>query len=275
MHPNNKQINGYNFQEMLDAYPALEPYLYKNKYDRLSLDFSNREAIILFNKILLATHYGIKDWDVPNGHLCPTIPGRADYLHYLQDILGNGPKRLLDIGTGASVVYPLLGSRLFDWSFVASDIDNESLLFAQQLLDQNRISTQTIELRLQNQPEHIFKHIVLKNEVFDASICNPPFFESAAQQLLWHNKKWAGKETMPIGTSNELICDGGEQAFIVNMIKESVAYQAQVKLFTCLVSRQSTIPFIEEACASLGITDLRFVEMKTGRKLSRIAVWSF
>ena len=120
---------------------------------------------------------------------------------------------------------------------------------------------------------NFFENIIQDAEKFDATICNPPFFESEQQAQSWNWKKWKGKESKSVGTLSELVVKGGEQKFITQMIKESVAFKDNVKLFTCLVSRQSTIPFIEKACAENYISDLQFIEMKTGRKVSRIALW--
>lgn len=46
---------------------------------------------------------------------------------------------LLDIGVGASCIYPLLGCRMFGWNFFGSDIDNESLNWANQIIEANNL----------------------------------------------------------------------------------------------------------------------------------------
>jgi 23S rRNA (adenine1618-N6)-methyltransferase len=35
---------------------------------------------------LLISYYDIQKWDIPH-YLCPPIPGRADYIHYIADLL--------------------------------------------------------------------------------------------------------------------------------------------------------------------------------------------
>lgn len=275
MHPNNKHIKGYKFKALAKEFPALEDFLFVNEHGKDTLDFSDKDCVRLFNQALLKKYYGVAHWDIPAGNLCPTVPGRADYLHYVQDIIGVGEKRILDIGTGASVIYPLLGQAAFAWSFVGTDIDKQALAHAQQLLHSNTISLEQIELKAQENEQYIFQGIIKPTDLFDACICNPPFFESEKQALSWNIKKWKGNQGKQVGTVNELIFEGGEQAFITQMITESVGFQKQIKLFSCLVSRKSTMSFIEATCSKLGINQLRFVAMKTGRKHTRLAVWSF
>ena len=92
----------------------------------------------VLNRALLANYYGVKFWDIPEGYLCPPIPGRADYIHYIADLLAqtthvnadNTPLagkeiHALDIGTGASAIYPIVGNsgESYGWRFTASDID--------------------------------------------------------------------------------------------------------------------------------------------------------
>ena len=80
------------------------------------------------NKGLLFSFDKISIWDFPDENLCPPIPGRLDYIHHLADLLSSEePIKILDIGTGATCIYPLLGVASFDWKFVATDIDLDSL----------------------------------------------------------------------------------------------------------------------------------------------------
>lgn len=282
MHPENIFNNSYDFLKLSEEFPALKPLLFKNEYDKWTIDFGNKKNIRLFNQALIKQHFAISSWNIPEGNLCPTIPGRADYLYYLKDKIGAGEKRILDIGTGASAVYPILGNRLFDWKFVGSEISTKSMANAETILSQNDIQKTAIEIRQQKVKNHFFKNIIQPNEKFDATICNPPFFESEEQARSWNWKKWnrgakgeKTKSAKSVGTLSEMVCKGGEKRFITNMIKESVDYKNQVNYFTCLVSKNSTIPFIEKACAENDITGLEFIEMKTGQKTSRIAVWRY
>lgn len=67
---------------------------------------------------------------IPDGQLCPTVPNRSNYIHWIEDLVASDiiEKRNadadevkgFDIGTGANCIYPLLGASLLGWSFVGS-----------------------------------------------------------------------------------------------------------------------------------------------------------
>jgi len=115
LHPNNKHNSVYNFSELTAVYPLLNEFVFINKYKTETIDFANSEAVKAINTALLFKYYNITFWDFPDDNLCPPIPGRVDYIHYLNDLLkSSGIKKnisILDIGTGASCIYPLLGNK--------------------------------------------------------------------------------------------------------------------------------------------------------------------
>lgn len=87
--------------------------MFRHQLYELSVNFADPLAVKTLNKALLAHFYGVTHWDIPDGFLCPPVPGRADYVHHLADLLAddNGgvvPKQatVLDIGTGANLIYP-------------------------------------------------------------------------------------------------------------------------------------------------------------------------
>jgi 23S rRNA (adenine1618-N6)-methyltransferase len=148
LHPRNFHNNRYDFPQLLKSLPKLKNYVFKNKYDELSIDFSNAKAVLTLNKALLSHFYDIKEWSIPDGYLCPPIPGRADYLHYIADILAKSnnnkiPKgsniKGLDIGIGANCIYPIIGNSVYGWSFVGSDIEKESIKSSQKIIESNKI----------------------------------------------------------------------------------------------------------------------------------------
>jgi 23S rRNA A1618 N6-methylase RlmF len=81
--------------------------------------------------------------------LCPGLTSRENYLNWLSGILNvsdSADTRVLDIGCGASCIYPLLGFRKYGWSFLASDIDDLSLRLAEENLRRNPEAIPKIEL---------------------------------------------------------------------------------------------------------------------------------
>ena len=293
LHPRNRHQGRYDFPALLQAHPALARFVIRNPYGKPSIDFADPAAVRTFNRALLAQLYGLHHWDIPEGYLCPPVPGRADYLHGLADVLATSnagiiPRgeqvRVLDIGTGANCIYPLLGHIDYGWQFVGSDIDPQALAAAQRNLVANGLD-QAIELRLQSQRSQIFRGLLRADERFHLTLCNPPFHASASEAHSGSRRKWRnlGKldpsRQLPAlnfgGQHNELWCPGGELAFIQQMIEESREHAAQVLWFSCLVSKAGNLPLLHARLRQVGARQIRQVDMAQGQKQSRFLAWSF
>ena len=87
LHARNKHRERYNFDELVVCLPELSNYVSKNIYGDISIDFSNPLAVKLLNQALLKKYYHISNWNIPQDYLCPPIPGRADYIHNIADLL--------------------------------------------------------------------------------------------------------------------------------------------------------------------------------------------
>jgi 23S rRNA (adenine1618-N6)-methyltransferase len=284
LHPNNKHRGRYNFEVLTKAYPELKQYVHTNDYDSETIDFTNAKAVKALNKALLLVYYNIEYWDIPNNYLCPPIPGRADYLHYIADLLEatNTPIHVLDIGAGANCIYPLLGNKLFNWTFVGTETDTNAIGVAHKIINANNLKN-AIEYRLQNNKELIFKNIVQPHEQFHVTICNPPFHASAAEAQQGSERKWKNlgyaNTQRPVlnfgGQATELWCNGGEIAFISKMITESAAMPTLSKWFTTLVSKSANLPSIYYQLDQLSAKDIKTIELGQGNKVSRIVAWRF
>ena len=289
LHPRNRHQGRYDFARLVLADTELASFLSLNEHGEQGIDFANPVAVKVLNRALLKDCYDITGWDIPENSLCPPVPGRADYLHYLADLLagsnqGRVPKKpgvqVLDIGTGANCIYPLLGASEYHWQFVASDINAASLANAQMILDANPKIAQQINLRLQTSANAIFKNIVLDDEWFDLSMCNPPFHTSLAEAREGTQRKWQnlGKENASLnfgGQDAELWCAGGELAFIQRMIKESSAIATRCFWFTTLVSKSASLPGIYAALKQTKVADFKTITMSQGQKQSRLVAWTF
>ncbi len=279
MHPKNPFIAGYNFSKLVKAYPLLNEFVFVNKHGNTTIKFSDKHAVKALNKALLKAQYKI-DWDIPEQYLCPPIPGRLDYLLHIADLVPKKNIHLLDIGTGANLIYPILGSCHFNWKCVASETDNAAIQNAQQLIDANNSLVNTI-LRHQSNEGTIFEGIIKSDDVFDVVVCNPPFFKSAAEaqqqnQRKVNNLKIKNKDKLNFGgRSNELWCEGGEQAFIKQMIHESAHYKTQVHWFTSLVANKEHLKSIKKTLNSTSATEVKVIAMNLGNKQSRFIAWTF
>lgn len=292
LHVRNRHRSGYNFALLIKNVPELKPYVITTAYQKLSIDFSNPEAVKLLNKALLVSYYNVKNWDLPVGYLCPAIPGRVDYIHYLADLLNESGQGLvinqhkvhvLDIGTGASCIYPLLGAYEYHWQFIASDIDPISIKAADSLIESNQPLNQYISCRLQKNAKHIFHQMIEADEYFALTMCNPPFHSSLKEATKgsvqkWKNLKNTKKSDKTLnfgGQKAELWCDGGEVKFIQTMVHESKFYRSQVLWFTCLVSKNDSLRAIKLALKKAKVQQVKIVKMAQGQKVSRFICWSF
>jgi 23S rRNA (adenine1618-N6)-methyltransferase len=291
LHSRNRHAGGYDFPRLVKASPGLGPFLRQAKHGSLSIDFADPAAVKALNGALLAEAYGIRGWDLPPGYLCPPIPGRADYVHHLADLLATdvegtlprGPAiRVLDVGVGANAIYPLIGLREYGWSFVGSDVDATALVSAARILAANPDLGEAIILRRQLDRSAIFRGVVMTAERFDLTLCNPPFHSSMGEVREASKQKWRklGRDaTRPLrnfgGQSSELWCEGGEAGFIRRMITESVDLRDQVRWFTALVSSSASLPAVHRALRQAEARDIRTVAMAQGQKQSRFVAWTF
>lgn len=292
LHKNNKHTERYDFKTLVESYPQLSTFVFVNQYGSETVDFANPEAVKMLNKALLIHFYRIENWDIPDGYLCPPIPGRANYLHYLADLLassnrGKIPKgqavKGLDIGVGANVIYPIIGQAEYGWSFVGSDIDTVAISAAQQNIDTNVHLKNSIELRLQHNSKYIFNGIFSPKERFDFTICNPPFHASATEAQAGTQRKIKNlkgeKTAKPVlnfgGQNHELWCEGGEAKFIQNMIHESRAFANNCFWFTTLVSKSDNLKDIYKTLKKQNPTDIQTIEIKQGNKITRFVAWTF
>ena len=322
MHKNNKHKAGYNFSRLKKSYPKLIDFVIKNPFNNQdTIDFSQSVAVKALNLALLKSDYNIDSWDIPDGYLCPPIPGRVDYIHHLHDLLMATPEdvlpkaskiKVLDIGTGASCIYPILGQRVYGWQFTASDIDPVSVKQAQRNLIENSGLANNVECRLQSDSSKIFTNIINANEFYHLTICNPPFHQSLAQasagsmkkmqnlndnkknrkqskQALLSSKNTLTKDSALKGSSfknntptlnfggqkAELWCEGGELAFIRNMINDSKKFKQQVLWFSCLVSKKDHVSLLKLSLKKAKVSDIKVIKMAQGQKISRFIAWSF
>ena len=292
LHLRNFHNDRYDFNALIKTNPDLQEFVKPNKYGDLSIDFANPQAVISLNKALLAHFYGIKNYTIPNGYLCPPIPGRADYVHHIADLLAscnNGviPKGKavigLDVGIGANGIYAIIGSSVYDWNFVGSDIEIESIKSVENIVNSNEILKEKIECKLQTNPENIFTGIIKADEFYDFTLCNPPFHKSLKDAMDGNKRKVQNltkqkttKNALNFGgKNNELWCKGGEIAFITNMIKESFEFKTNVLWFTTLVSKKDNLPLIYKKLEDIKAKEIKTINMSCGQKITRVVAWSF
>ncbi|MFY9153035.1 MAG: 23S rRNA (adenine(1618)-N(6))-methyltransferase RlmF [Prolixibacteraceae bacterium] len=292
LHPRNKNRERYNFKELVASFPELAAFVKPNLYNDESIDFADPKAVIVLNKAILKHHYGIAEWNIPENYLCPPIPGRADYIHHLADFLcrnnyGKIPTgrkiKCLDIGVGASCIYPIIGNTEYGWSFIGSDIDPLAVESAGKIIAANPSLCENVEIVLQKNPKDYFYGVIRKDEFIDFSICNPPFHASEKEAQTGTIRKLnnlkLNTESGPVlnfgGKQNELWCDGGEEKFVRNMILQSKKFADSCFMFSTLISKESNLKSVYKSLEKAEVFGYETIQMGQGNKTSRIVAWTF
>jgi 23S rRNA (adenine1618-N6)-methyltransferase len=292
LHPRNKHIQGYDFSTLTLTYPKLKDFVFVNKYENETIDFANPDAVKALNKALLLHFYDVTFWDIPKTNLCPPIPGRADYVHYISDLLAASNKneipkgnhiKGLDIGIGANCIYPIIGNKEYNWRFVGTETDVPSLKACAKIIENNPQLNKDIELRIQQNKRNILKNCITESDRFDFTICNPPFHNSREEATKGTQRKLRnlgkaskGKPVLNFsGQNNELWCEGGELAFITNLIYESAHFKRQCFWFTSLVSKKENLKPLYNHLKKVGAIEVKTINMEQGNKISRFIAWTF
>ena len=287
LHPRNRFSQRYDFPELVRVCPSLAVHVKPNAHGDDSLDFADPQAVKALNQALLSHAYGLHHWDIPTGFLCPPIPGRSDYIHYLADLISmkRGPTvRVLDVGAGANAIYPLIGASEYGWSFVGTEVDSLAFEWGRKMVANHPSVAGLIEYRQQSSALKCFDGVIRDDECFELTMCNPPFHASAAeaaegtQRKLRNLGQSIGRPKAALnfgGRAGELWCDGGELAFIRRMIIQSSAYQHQVNWFTTMVSKSAHLPHLEHALRNQKAVEVKVIEMAQGQKKSRLLAWTF
>jgi 23S rRNA (adenine1618-N6)-methyltransferase len=292
LHARNRHRSRYDFKQLVKSHPELARFVARNQYGDESIDFANPEAVKTLNRALLKHFYGITHWDIPENYLCPPIPGRADYLHHIADLLKSSNKsviprgksiRVLDIGVGANCIYPIIGHKEYGWYFVGSDTDPTAIRSAKHIVKSNTALAGAIECRLQPTASDIFTGIIKSTDVFDLTVCNPPFHASLAEAREGTHRKWKNlgfkKRSKPVlnfgGQNAELWCKGGEERFVRTMIEQSTSIPDKCFWFSTLVAKSAHLPAIYHALKAANAADVRTIGMAQGQKIGRIVAWTF
>ena len=287
-HVRNKHQGFYDFDRLIGILPELSHFVSTNKVGKLNIDFANPVAVKLLNKALLFSQYPLVFWEIPKNFLVPPIPSRAEYIHQIADFMSNENihrsfknVNVLDIGTGANCIYPIIGYLEYGWNFVGSEIDLRAIEAAKLNIEKNTILKSGIEIRIQEDQKNILKGVIKKEDFFDCTICNPPFhgsLEEAREGTLRKLKNLKGKNEIILnfgGQNSELWCRGGEIGFIIKMIIESTEFKNQCRWFTTLVSKKENLPRIYKMLKKVEVTLIKTIILNVGNKKSRVIAWTF
>ncbi|OAA46121.1 DUF890 domain-containing protein [Metarhizium rileyi] len=245
------------------------------------LNFRDPESVLQLTKTLLKLDFGLKI-ELPSDRLCPPVPNRHNYILWLKDLLDtssyDGPARKLtgmDIGTGASCIYPLLGCSQRPWSFIATDIDGESLKWARRNVEINDLSSRIkVVDRSMDGPMIPLDELALAS--IDFTMTNPPFYMSEEDLLSVARKKRRPPYTACTGSTTEMVTPGGELAFVDRILNESRILRERIQWYSAMFGFLSNLTTFIEQLRAAGICNYAVTEFVQGNKTRRWAVaWSF
>ncbi|EMD37225.1 hypothetical protein CERSUDRAFT_95480 [Gelatoporia subvermispora B] len=227
------------------------------------------------------------------------VPNRLNYILWLEDVVKtvrlaepdafrNGVQGL-DIGTGASAIYPLLGCRTDPtWTFTATDIDSKSFQFAR-----SNIATNGLDDRIrvvQSDPTGAILAPLMENNLelqvseeigdeavrYDFTMCNPPFYssrEDIAQSA--ETKEYGPNAQICTGAEVEMITAGGEMTFVCQMVRESSKSRCRCRWYTSMLGKMSTLMEVVALLRELNIDNYACTELVQGQTRRWVVAWSF
>lgn len=297
MHPRNVfAAANPDFAALAATHPRLLPYLVETKDGRRTIDFASWDATVELNRALLDTFYGVKHWDVPRGHLCPPAANRANYVHWIEDLLelsrpasasasAAGPAVVgLDVGVGASCVYPLIGASLNGWRFVGIDVTDVAVASARANAAGNPAIRHLIEIRdartfsLRRRDSARDGSVILpaieEDERFAFCMCNPPFFDL---DRIASERRRPNRASDFGGSDAETACPGGERAFTARIFEDSLLLRDRVHWYTTMCGKKETVKHLRRALASreARVAAVRTTVFRQGKTARWGVAWSF
>lgn len=271
IHPRNPYKTPPDFKQLAVKYPTFRKFVTQDLKGKLHLDFKNAAALRCLTTTLLQQDFDLCV-DLPENSLVPTLTLRMNYLLWIQDILRDqdaqtklsGEVKGLDIGTGASCIYPLLAAKHFNWKMVASESDQFNYDHAVKNVNNNKL---TSEISIRKVGEDVFiKDVLESEEIVHFSMCNPPFFDEEAKD---------GDSDNEPGKPNELYTGGGEVRFVTNMATDSKMLGERVAIFTTMLGHKSSLAPIKKMLDSLGVCSRACSELCQGKTMRWTVAWTF
>ncbi|KAI0064153.1 hypothetical protein BV25DRAFT_1853471 [Artomyces pyxidatus] len=283
MHPRNRYREAPDFSSLATDYPPLRPYIVRNGDGGNTIDFKDDAAQRRLTEALLHRDFDIS-LSIPNNRLCPPV-GYYDALNYvlwIQDLVQMTTLeqrelvRGIDIGTGASAIYPLLACRLCaTWNFVCTDIDELSIQYAKSNVERNGLADRICILKATPAESIFFPLNQNRDTAIDFTMCNPPFYSSAEDVTRSAEAKEVGPNAVCTGAEVEMITPGGESQFVCAMVRESVELQDRCRWYTSMLGKLSSLSEVVTLLRSHSIDNYAITELVQGMTRRWVIAWSF
>lgn len=282
MHPRNRyKDKPPDFSYLASKYKEFQQHVHTNLTGKVSLNFKEPEAVRALTCTLLKEDFGLTI-DIPLERLIPTVPLRLNYIHWVEDLIGCGTNknkliRGIDIGTGASCIYPLLGATMNGWFFLATEVDDMCFSYATKNVEQNNLSDL---IKVVKVPQKTLLMDALKEEseiVYDFCMCNPPFFanQMEAQGVNSRNPSRPPPSSINTGGITEIMAEGGELEFVKRIIHDSLQLKKRLRWYSCMLGKKCSLVPLKEELQQQGVPKVTHTEFCQGRTMRWALAWSF
>lgn len=225
---------------------------------------------------------------LPPDRLCPPVPVRWNYIRWIQDLLDTSSESYtdrydasrhvvgLDIGVGASAIYPLLATATrAEWRMFGTDVDAHSFEWAGRNVEANGLRKRVRLVRVREEGPLIPLE-TLGVEGLDFVMTNPPFYSSGEDMRSSYISKAAPPSAVCTGAENEMICPGGDVGFVSRMVEESLVLGEKVQWYTAMLGKMASLQEVVRLLKEKGVRNWAVSSLQPGKRTKRWAVaWSF
>ncbi|XP_039439265.1 U6 small nuclear RNA (adenine-(43)-N(6))-methyltransferase [Culex pipiens pallens] len=285
MHPRNIYRQKPDFNALVKQFPELRGVTTVDLNGRVKLDFKNREALQLLTRVLLRRDFGL-EVELPAGKLVPTLPLRLNYILWLEDVeeaLGwrrnRAELRGLDIGCGASCIYPLLGvaRNRTRWKMVGLEKVRDSVESARGNVERNGLTGDVRVVEQKEGEETVIRGFLEGDGVgerFDFCMCNPPFYEQdhEVENRTGHRPEPSAVST---GSMDELRTEGGELRFVEKIIDESLELKERITVYSSMLGHKRNYDQILRILKGRGVSNFTTTRFCQGNTTRWGVAWSF
>lgn len=279
MHPRNRyKDKPPDFAYLASKYPDFQQHVHTNLVGRAMLNFKEPEAVRALTCTLLKEDFGLAI-DIPLERLIPTVPLRLNYIHWVEDLIGGQgqPRNGIDIGTGASCIYPLLGASMNGWHFLATEVDDICFDYATKNVEQNKLSDL---IRVVKVPQKTLLMDALKEEtaiIYDFCMCNPPFFANQleAKGVNSRSSHRTPPSSVNTGGVTEIMAEGGELEFVKRIIHDSLQLKTRLRWYSCMLGKKCSLAPLKEELRKHRVPKVTHTEFCQGRTMRWALAWSY
>ncbi|XP_069004106.1 RNA N6-adenosine-methyltransferase mettl16 [Embiotoca jacksoni] len=279
MHPRNRyKDKPPDFTYLASKYPDFQQHVHTSLTGRPVVNFKEPEAVRALTCTLLKEDFGLTI-EIPLERLIPTVPLRLNYIHWVEDLIDGQkqPRRGIDIGTGASCIYPLLGATMNGWFFLATEVDDICFDYATKNVEQNKLSDLVKVVKV---PQKTLLMDALKEEteiVYDFCMCNPPFFANQleAKGVNSRNSRRPPPSSVNTGGVTEIMAEGGELEFVKRIIHDSLQLKKRLRWYSCMLGKKCSLAPLKEELRKQGVPKVTHTEFCQGRTMRWALAWSF